>query len=223
MTPMNSSLIQLLVLAGIAVFLILKLRSVLGTREGFEKPPLPPAEAAPTRTRRDFEVIDGGQDRDITDHVPDGSPAAKALAGMKMAEPGFNVTTFLQGARGAYEMIVMAYERGDIAAIKPFLAPEVYDAFAAAVDDREKNGLTVTADFKGIKDMGLAEASFDRATREAEVSVRFTGELTSVVRDRGGRIVEGSDKEIKRQRDVWTFARTMGSNDPNWILVATGE
>ncbi|MDZ4135723.1 MAG: Tim44 domain-containing protein, partial [Paracoccaceae bacterium] len=74
-----NSLIQLLVLAGIAVFLILKLKSVLGTRDGFEKPPLPP-ENAPARLRRDFAVIEGGPDRDITDHVTDGSPAAKALS-----------------------------------------------------------------------------------------------------------------------------------------------
>ena len=75
---MNSSLIQLLVLAGIAVFLIIKLRAVLGTREGFEKPPVPLDTAA--RPRRDFEVIEGGPDRDITDHTTEGSPAAQALA-----------------------------------------------------------------------------------------------------------------------------------------------
>jgi predicted lipid-binding transport protein (Tim44 family) len=220
---MNSSLIQLLVLAGIAVFLILKLRSVLGTREGFEKPPLPPAEAVLPRGRREFEVIEGGQDRDITDHVPDGSPTAKALAGMKMAEPGFSVSTFLSGARSAYEMIVMAYERGNLAEIRPFLAPEVYEAFAGAVAARERDGLTVEANFLGVKDIALTEASFDRASREAEVTVRFTGELTSVVRDRNGQVVEGSGSEVKRQRDCWTFARRMGSDDPNWILVATGE
>ena len=110
---MNSSLIQLLVLAGIAVFLILKLRSVLGTREGFEKPPVPVEDARP-RGRRDFEVIEGGPDRDIIDHVSDGSEAAKALAAMKLAEPGFSVSDFLSGARGAYEMILMAFERGEL-------------------------------------------------------------------------------------------------------------
>ena len=221
---MSSSLIQLLVLAGIAIFLILKLRSVLGTREGFEKPPLPPAEDAPrARSRRDFEVIEGGPDRDITDHVPDGSPAAKALAGMKMAEPGFSVSTFLQGARGAYEMIVMAYERGDMESIRPFLAPDVFEAFSEAVAAREAEGLTVEANFVGIRELALHEATFDRDTREAELSVRFVGELTSVVRDRNGQIVEGSPTEIKRQRDVWTFARKMGSDDPNWHLVATGD
>jgi predicted lipid-binding transport protein (Tim44 family) len=201
---MNSSIIQLLVLAGIAIFLVLKLRSVLGTRTGFEKPPLPIDEARPRAARRDFEVIEGGPDRDITDHVPDGSTAAKALAAMKMAEPGFSVGTFLQGARGAYEMIVMAFERGDLTAVKTFLAPEVFDTFAAAVAAREAEGLTVEATFVGLRELVLADATFDRASREAEVTVRFTGELTSVIRNRSGEIVEGSPTEIKRQRDVWT-------------------
>ena len=107
---MSAAVIQLLVLAGVAIFLILRLRNVLGTREGFEKKPmqLPEREAAP---RRDFEVIEGGVDTDITDHVADGSEAAKSLAAMKMAEPGFNVTEFLSGAKGAYEWILMAFER----------------------------------------------------------------------------------------------------------------
>lgn len=220
---MNSSLIQLLVLAGIAIFLIVKLRSVLGNREGFEKPTLPPDDARQRPVRRDFEVIEGGPDRDITDHVPDGSPAAKSLAAMKIAEGGFSVGTFLQGARGAYEMILMAYERGDLASVQAFLAPDVLAAFKQAVEAREAEGLTVEANFVGLRELSLAEASFDRDTREAEISVRFTGELTSVIRDRNGKIVEGSPTEIRRQRDVWTFARRMGSEDPNWRLVATGD
>lgn len=217
------SAIQLLVLAGIAIFLILKLRSVLGTREGFEKPPVPVEDVRPRLAKRDFEVIEGGPDRDITDHVADGSPAAKALAGMKLAEPGFSVNTFLQGARGAYEMILMAFERGDLSSVKAFLAPDVYDTFAAAVAAREAEGLTVEANFVGLRELVLADATFDRDTREGEVTVRFTGELTSVVRNRAGEVVDGSPTAIKRQRDVWTFARKMGADDPNWLLVATGE
>jgi len=218
-----NSLIQLLVLAGIAIFLIVKLRNVLGTREGFEKPALPPDEARPRLSKRDFEVIEGGPDRDITDHVADGSPSAKALAGMKMAEPGFSLNTFLQGARGAYEMIVMAYERGDLSAIRPFLGPEVFDTFAGAVQSREAEGLTVEANFNGLREMVLTEATFDRDTREGELTVRFLGELTSVIRDRNGEIIEGNATTPKKQRDVWTFARKMGADDPNWLLVATGE
>lgn len=219
---MSSSLIQLLVLAGIAVFLILKLKNVLGTRDGFEKPPLP-VDEKPARVRRDFEVIEGGPDRDITDHVADGSPAAKALAGMKMAEPGFGVGDFLNGARGAYEMILMAFEKGDLAQIKGFLSDDVYQSFVAAVQAREAEGLTVEANFVGLRDLALHDATFDRDTRAAEIAVRFVGELTSVVRNKLGEVVEGSPTEVKRQRDVWTFARTMGSSDPNWQLVATGD
>ncbi|MGL5008988.1 MAG: Tim44/TimA family putative adaptor protein, partial [Paracoccaceae bacterium] len=118
---MNNSMIQLIVLAGIAIFLILKLRSVLGTREGFEKPPVS-LDAVRPRARGNLEVIDGGPDRDITDHVADGTPAARALAAMKTAEPDFSVNTFLQGARGAYEMILMAYEKGELDKVRPFLS-----------------------------------------------------------------------------------------------------
>ena len=221
---MSSSLIQLLVLAGIAIFLILKLRSVLGTREGFEKPPIPLDEIRPAaKPRRDFEVIEGGPDRDIVDHVPDGSDAAKALAAMKMAEPGFNVSSFLSGARGAYEMILMAYDKGEIDRIRSFLAPEVAESFDDAVKARQEQGLTIESTFVGLRELALQDATFNRDTKEAEVSVRFVGELTSVVKNAAGEVVEGKASEIKRQRDVWTFARKMGSNDPNWQLVATGD
>lgn len=217
-----NSMIQLLVLAGIAIFLILKLRSVLGSREGFEKPPVPLDQARP-KVKRDFEVIEGGPDRDITDHAPDGSESAKALAAMKLAEPGFTVNTFLQGARGAYEMILMAFEGGDIETIRPFLGDEIEAAFVQVINAREAQGVTVSAKFIGLKEMSLVDASFDRTTRRAEVTVRFMAELTSAVRNSAGEIIDGSEKEIKRQRDVWTFARNMGESDPNWQLVATGE
>lgn len=221
---MSSSLIQLLVLAAVAVFLILKLRSVLGTREGFEKPPLPLEDSVPVRpTPRNFEVIEGGADRDIIDNVPDGSPAAKALAAMKSIEPGFSVVDFLSGARGAYEMILMAFEKGDLASIKPFLSDDVNASFAEVVEAREREGLTIESHFVGLRELALQNATFDPVTREAEVTVRFVGELTSVVRNRAGEVVEGSPTAAKRQRDIWTFARKMGADDPNWQLVATGE
>jgi predicted lipid-binding transport protein (Tim44 family) len=219
---MNGSLIQLLVLAGIAVFLILKLRSVLGTREGFEKPPIPLEDVRP-RVRRDFEVIEGGPDRDITDHVADGSDAARALQGMKQAEPSFQVSPFLEGARGAYEMILMAFERGDLDAIRSFLADDVEASFAEAIVQRERDGLTIEASFVGMKELALQDATFDTDTKLAEISVRFVGEQTYVVRNKAGEIVEGSPRQIKKTRDTWTFARTMGSDDPNWQLVATGD
>ncbi len=218
---MDSAVIQLLVLAGIAVFLILRLRSVLGTREGYERPPEPlPGANAPNR--RGFDVIEGGADDDITDHVSAGSPQAKALAEMKRIEPDFNVGEFLQGARGAYEMILMGFEQGNMDDLVPFLSRDVFESFDEVVQLREREGLKVEANFVGVREVELADATFDSARSEAEITVRFVGELTSVVRDRAGKIVEGDPNTIKRQRDVWTFAREMGSDNPNWKLVATG-
>ncbi len=219
---MNSPILQLLVLAGIAIFLILRLRSVLGTRDGFEAPkqrgPVPVGSR-----RQDFEVIEGGPDRDITDHVPEDSEAAAALAEMKRVEPSFSVTEFLQGARGAYEMILMAFERGKLDEITPFLSEDVYETFVQVVDAREEQGLTIDADFAGVREVTLDDARFDPSSKRAEITMKFVGELTSVVRNSDGEIVEGTPGQAKRQRDVWTFERVIGASDPNWRLVATSE
>jgi len=217
---MNSPLIQLLVLAGIAVFLILRLKNVLGTREGFEKPPAP-KQPDEKQDRPDFEVIEGGPDLDITDHVDEDSDDAKALAGMKRLEPSFSVTDFLQGARGAYEMIVMGYENGELSNIQPILSEEIYESFVDGVAAREDQGLTIEANFIGVRELKLMRANLNEDTNEAELTIRFVAELTSTVRDQGGDIVEGSPTEAKRQKDTWTFARTMGADDPNWLLVST--
>ncbi len=216
---MNSPLIQLLVLAAIAVFLILRLKNVLGTREGFEKPPLPqqPAE----RKGHAFEVIEGGPDLDITDHFADGTPQARALAEMKRIEKTFNVADFLGGARGAYEMIVMGYERGDLDEIKPFLSEDIYESFVDGVAAREDQGLTVEASFIGIRETTLENVTLDPVTKEAEMTLRFVAEITSAVRDSEGTVVEGSLSTAKKQKDTWVFARIMGSDDPNWFLVST--
>ena len=219
---MSSSLIQLLVLAGIAVFLILRLRNVLGTREGFEKPPVTDPNGS-SRGRPEFDVIEGGPDHDIIDHVEDGSHSAKSLAAMKMAEPGFMVGSFLEGSRGAYEMILMAFENGDLSEVHGFISDDVAETLQSVIDQRKEQGLTVEASFVGVREVSLKEADFDRSTSEGEVTVRFVSELTSVVKDADGEVVEGNSSDIKRQRDVWTFARVMGSGDPNWQLVATGE
>ncbi|MEM6658988.1 MAG: Tim44/TimA family putative adaptor protein [Pseudomonadota bacterium] len=216
----DNPMIQLLVLAGIAIFLILRLKSVLGTREGFEKPPL--SQQPDTSTaRRDFEVIEGGPDHDITDHVAEDSDQAQTLAAMKRVEPGFSVSEFVQGARGAYEMIVMGFEKGNLDEIQPFLSEEVFDTFVSVVAAREDQGLTIEAEFIGVRETTLSDAKFDKDTNQAEITMKFIGELTSVVRDRGGDIIEGNPNTVKRQKNSWTFARVMGKDDPNWLLVAT--
>lgn len=219
---MNSPMLQLLVLAGIAIFLVLRLRSVLGTREGYERPHETPKGIEDERKRK-FDVIEGGPDRDITDHAEEGSDTAKALARMKAREPSFSVSEFLGGARGAYEMILMGFERGELADIKPFISDEIYEVFAQFVEEREKKGLKIEAEFVGVRELGIHDADFHDASGTAEITVKFVGNLTYVVRDNAGEIVEGEEGKIKTQKDIWTFERVMGGDDPNWILVATGE
>lgn len=120
-------------------------------------------------------------------------------------------------------MILTAFEKGDLDSIRPFLSDDVEASFAEVIAAREREGLTIESNFVGLKEMVLQAATFTRGSEMAEITVRFVGELTSVVRNKAGEVVEGDPKSIKRQRDVWTFARKMGADDPNWQLVATGD
>jgi predicted lipid-binding transport protein (Tim44 family) len=217
---MNPALIELIILAGIAVFLFLRLRSVLGTREGFEKPRMQPKNDAP---KRDFKVIDGGEDKDITDNVDKNSKSAEALKLIKSEDENFTVNEFLSGARSAYEWILMSFEKNEIDEIRELLSEEVAEAFDAVVDQRVSQGLTIEAEFIGIREMKLVEAIYSSNTKSAEISVSFVGEMTSVVKNSSGEIVEGDSKQIKRQKDTWTFSKDIKSSNPNWLLVATGE
>ena len=217
---MNPALIELIILAGIAVFLFLRLRSVLGTREGFEKPRMQPKNDAP---KRDFKVIDGGEDKDITDNVDKNSKSAEALKLIKAENENFTVNEFLSGARSAYEWILMSFEKNEIDEIRELLSEEVAEAFDAVVDQRVSQGLTIEAEFIGIREMKLVEATYSSKTKTAEISVSFVGEMTSVVKNSSGEIVEGDSKQIKRQKDTWTFSKDIKSSNPNWLLVATGE
>jgi predicted lipid-binding transport protein (Tim44 family) len=141
---------------------------------------------------------------------------------MKKAEPSFSVTDFLGGARQAYEMILIAFEEGDRDGLRPFLADDVYDSFEAVIASREEQGLSIDATFVGLREIKLAEAEYDWRTKEGELTLSMVAELTAVVTDAKGKVVEGDKATVKRQKDVWTFARTMGSDDPNWTLIATG-
>lgn len=221
---MSQSVLSLLVLAGIAIFLIVRLRNVLGTRDGFEKPRVDPmsADDAETTARRSFEVIEGGVDHDISDNVSGNTRASENLAQLKKLEPSFTVTEFLSGARAAYEMILMAFENGDLSEVKAFISDDVAEAFQSVIDGRKDAGFNVEAQFVGLHEAQIIDVDFDHEANEEEIKVRFVAELTVVVRDASGAIVEGDPNHVKRQKDIWTFARELGSSDPNWQLVATG-
>ena len=219
---MGDPMVQLAVLGIIALFVILRLRSVLGTRTGFEPTQVVTPKAANKADKPVFDVIEGGIDRDIADHVEIDSPSGKALAHMKKAEPSFSVTEFIGGAGQAYEMILIAFEEGDRETLKPFLADDVYESFDAVISQREDAGQSVDATFIGLREIKLAEAEYDWRSKEGELTLSLVAELTAVVTDAEGKVIEGNKASVKRQKDTWTFAREMGSEDPNWTLIATG-
>ncbi|HRO16089.1 MAG TPA: Tim44/TimA family putative adaptor protein [Paracoccus sp. (in: a-proteobacteria)] len=215
---MTNPMLQIVVLAVIAVFLILRLRNVLGTRDGFEPPP----QAVPVQPRAAIPAAHTAEDSgDVLDHVQAGTPAAAALTAMQRAEPGFAVGPFLSGSRQAYEMILTAFERGDLTEVRPFLSPAVAEAFDAVIAGRQARGIRSEVQFLGTRETAVEGADFDPATGMGEVSVRFVGELIAVHRDPSGAVVDGDPKAARKQRDIWTFARRMGQPDPNWQLVAT--
>ena len=220
---MSDPMFQLAILGAIALFVILRLRSVLGTRTGFEPTKIITPDPAKKSAKPNLEVIEGTVDRDIADHVPLDSPSGKALSQMKKAEPSFSVTEFIGGARQAYEMILIAFEEGDRDGLRPFLADDVYESFESVIEQREEAGLTVDATFVGLREIKLSESEYNWRTKEGEITLSLVAELTAVVTDAKGKVIEGDKNTVKRQKDVWTFAREMGSEDPNWMLIATGE
>ncbi|MCY4007553.1 MAG: Tim44/TimA family putative adaptor protein [Rhodobacteraceae bacterium] len=214
---MGNSLLQLIALAAVAVFLILKLRNTLGTRDGFEGPPSKTRTTGfePTQEAQEVRV-----DRDITKFVEADSENGRALAQMKEVDNSFSVSDFIEGAGRAYEMILVAFVEGKLEEVRPFIIDEVYESFEDTVAERETNGVIQIARFVGLREVKISEAKLLNGTN-AEVTVEFVGELISYAVDDDDNVIEGDDKAVRRQRDVWTFGRELGTSNPNWILMAT--
>ena len=218
---MSDPMFQLVILGVIALFVILRLRSVLGTRSGFEHTNVPKPTFQKEKTPT--EENDNRIDRDIADYVSVDSPSGKALSQMKKAESNFLVTEFIQGAGQAYEMILIAFEEGDRDGLRPFLADDVYDSFESVITEREKAQLNIDATFIGLREIKLMSAEYDWRAKEGEITLSLVAELTTVVKNINDEIIEGDKNKIKKQKDTWTFSRIMGNDNPNWTLVATGE
>jgi predicted lipid-binding transport protein (Tim44 family) len=152
-------------------------------------------------------------------HAAKDSPLGQSLTGLMRADPGFDPNQFIDGAKAAYEMIVMGFAQGDDATLKQLLGPDVYDGFERAIREREGRGEKVESSLVGIDKADIIEAEVKNRT--AYVTVKFVSELISVTRDAEGEVVEGDPKKIREVTDIWTFARDITSKNPNWKLVAT--
>ena len=231
--------ITTIIFAVLAIFVLYKLKSILGTRTGEERPPVNPF------TRRGAEegkaVTPGAAPQDNVIRLPGAAqgdlahPAAPtdeerwgqladadAFAGLHAiaaADASFDARPFVDGARAAYEMIVGAFARGDRESLRSLLAPDVFESFSAAIGAREAQGETVETTFVSIDKVTIAAAHLRDGA--AQITVRFASRLITLTRDRSGAIVDGGVDRIVDVVDVWTFARQAGARDPNWKLVAT--
>ena len=228
-----------LIFLALAVFVIWRLRSVLGQKTGHERPPVdpfprrdPPAGArtgAPPATTGDNVLRLPVGDRPAAPAEPaanrwsgiaePGSAQAAGLDEIAKVEPGFNARTFVDGAKAAYEMIVTAFAQGDVKTLRNLLSRDVLAGFERAIEERERRGDKAETTFVSIDRADIV--AVDVRNRVAQVTVRFASKLINATRDSAGRVIEGSPDTVVDVIDTWTFARTLGTRDPNWQLVAT--
>ena len=220
---MNNDLILTLIFAAVAAFVLYKLRSVLGRREGHEQRPpdiFAEAERSSTAESGSDAVLPGPghAGREAAEADPD-SPAADGLREIRDADRNFDPDGFLEGAKAAFEMIVEAFARGDRDALQPLLAPGVFANFEGAIAERETAGETLETTIVAFKSAELTAAGMQG--REARVTVTFVSEQSNTVRDADGNLVDGDPAAIEKITDIWTFARDTRSRNPNWQLVET--
>lgn len=216
-----------------AVVIFLQLRSVLGRRTGSERPPFDPyaKREAPgegdsadrgkvvTLPRRDGTDEEENPYASIDSFAAPGTPLNGQLRSVVKSDPSFNPKEFVNGARMAYEMIVVAFADGDRKTLKNLLSREVYEGFDAAISDRESKGEVVRSSFVGIEKAEIVGAEVKES--EVNVTLRIISQLISATYDKAGALVDGDAETVAEVNDLWTFARDVRSRDPNWKLIAT--
>jgi predicted lipid-binding transport protein (Tim44 family) len=216
-------LTAIVILALVALFIGLRLYSVLGERTGHEQPILKPADPdAEARLEPRVTTRTPGpampSEPDELAYLPTAGPGVRALLA---ADSSFDVARFLEGSKAAYRLILEAFWKGDMPAMKPFVDAHIYETFAAAVDQRTKDGLVLDNRLVAIDQALIAGAEVDRSV--ALVTVRFEADIAAVTRNAAGEVVAGSLSDAVQTRDRWTFRRDISSQDPNWLLVETDE
>jgi predicted lipid-binding transport protein (Tim44 family) len=227
--------IYTIIFLALAVFIFLRLRSVLGQRTGRERPPFDPYSARDAVRRATDKVVTlptrpaeaAPRPVEVSQPVAErwkgiaesGSTVAAGLDAILAAEPSFDAKHFITGARAAYEMIVTTFAEGDRRQLRSLLSREVFDGFDAAITEREGRGETAETRFISID--GSTIASAELRVRTAQITVRFLSKLVSATRDRTGAVIDGNAEKVTDVTDVWTFARDVSSRDPNWKVVAT--
>jgi predicted lipid-binding transport protein (Tim44 family) len=213
--------VEIVLLALVALFVGLRLYSVLGRRTGHEQQPiLRPAES-PAAAEHAAPVADIAPERPEASGLVYEEPAAPGLRAIVAADAGFDVGRFLEGGQAAYRMILEAFWRGDREELRHLVGGDVLGTFEEAIAAREEAGEQLDNRLVQIERAVISDARL--AGRSAEVDVRFDADIAAVTRDREGRVIAGTLSDAIPTHDVWTFRRNLASGDPNWLLVETDE
>jgi len=217
--------IEIIFFAMVAVFIILRLRSVLGRRTGNEPPRTKPFVHGRTQQDEDDNVVSLPDRQRAEDSGPEPESdlplgtAADGVREIRAMDPTFQPDEFAAGARTAYDMVLASFAAGDVDTLRALLDDDVYTNFQRAIADRESRGETLETTLVAVKTGDIVEA---RAVgRMAEVTVKFVAELVNVTRDKDGEVLSGDPRVVQNTTDYWTFARDVRSSDPNWKLIAT--
>ncbi len=214
-------MLDIFLLAMVAAFIALRLRSELGKKTGNEPPP-PAAGRTPyaddSAQTIDADAVEIQQTAEVIDLVQD--PEVRAgLNEIRRADSYFDASQFLEGAGSAYQMVLEAFWAGDKDALKNFLDETVLSQFSAAIDQRLEDGLTLENRILDVTNAEIIGA--DLVRKQAEITVSFTAEIIAVTRDADGVVVDGDVSDAVELEDKWTFARDTKSRDPSWTLIAT--
>lgn len=213
-------MITIVIMAMIAVFVGLRLYQVLGERTGHEQQPI--ARAAETRVDlRAAPVVEGAIEADPPRSNVFEPAAANGIKALVAADSSFDVARFLEGAQGAYRMILEAFWRGDEAALADLVDADVREAFATAITDRKTAGHVLENRLVAIENATIESASLDG--RNAVIAVRFDADIAAVTRDAEGSVVAGTMSDAVQTHEVWTFGRSLDAADPNWLLIETDD
>ena len=213
---------EIVLLAMVALFVGLRLYAVLGRRTGHEQqqPVLRPAETA-VAPEAAAPQADVPSDRPETSGLVYEEPATPGIRAIIAADPAFDVGRFLEGAQAAYRMILEAFWKGDREELRHLVGGHVLATFEESIDEREAAGHKLENRLVMIERAVIQDARL--SGRNAEIDVRFDADVAAVTRDREGNLIAGTMSDAVPTHDVWTFRRSLGSSDPNWLLVETDE
>ncbi len=212
--------LDILVFAMVAAFLLLRLHRVLGRRTGHERPP--PEPVADNDDSGSDTVVNLPDARRKSERQGRGDTdlsSASGLTQLKITDPSFSEDGFLEGARGAFEMILNAFAAGDKRQLRGLLDNDVYGQFVAEIDRRNEAGERLETTLVSIILADLVDASV--AGRRASVTVKFMSEQVNVTRNADGDVIDGDPSQVATINDIWTFTRDIRSRDPNWQLAET--